>query len=71
MKKWLSTLLLFAGMLLALHPIRASAAAATTVTIGGITVSDGDYLAPDLSPISHSGLRDQVPSAEMYRSTAV
>lgn len=54
MKKWLSTLLFFAGMLLALHPIRASAAAATTVTIGGITVSDGDYLAQDLSPATAS-----------------
>lgn len=54
MKKWLSTLLIFAGMLLAMHPIRASATAATTVTINGTTVSDGDYFAQDFTPATPS-----------------
>lgn len=40
MKKWLSAILLCAGILLAMLPIRASAAAATTVTItGGVCIT--------------------------------
>ena len=38
MKKWLSAILLCVGILLAMLPIRASAAAATTVTITGGSV---------------------------------
>lgn len=48
MKKWISSMLLWAGILLAMLPVRASAAAATTITIGGQPLTDG-YYAQNLS----------------------